>query len=444
MSFTTRYSLCIAAWLILLLSVGYWAERHLTGVDAGLYSAAGRLLRNWPAGDYAQLHRPGSPVLQEDIVLKRPVRHCPPVPYIAWETGAGEDASYTAPLPKQQELATLLHCLTSKLGVRSVAISTPLSWEDEQGEMAGQMLRRALTEYQHVAVGIAGRNAAQAQNTPELLHAAVIPAVQVSGDISALPAANTPLPYSLPDEPTLLAAPDYMEDENLIENDHTRGLSQPLLLRWNGQVLAALPLRLALVELGLTPADVHARLGKSLRLGERILPLDAHGRTPLGGAQTLPLALEDVLTAYIPLPEPAQHCAVLCRPFSPGPINARAARLAATLSQLLSTGGEQLIPAERPAGGHLMEHALVHTSLTGRLGVSLLFFSLLLLLPRLKQPWRRTALLAMPAILIAAASLCAMAGAWLSLCAWLLCWALLILATHCLAPFHRRHEPTLW
>lgn len=444
MSHSTRHTLCIAAWLLLLLGAGYWAESLLTGADACCYTAAGRLLRYWPAGDYAQLHRPGQPVLREEITLRRPRRQCPTVHYIAWNNAPGDAAAPPTP-PKQQELATLLHCLATKLGVQSVAISSPLEWEDEQVEMAGHMLQRALSEYRHACVGIAGRSAATAQHTPELLSSAAIPAAQVQGDTTALPAANTPLPYSLPSpgDAPLLTAPDYLEDEALLSSA-TRGLSMPLLLRWNGQVLAALPLRLALAELGLSTADVHVKLGKTLRVGDRLLPLDAHGRTPLGAAHAEPLAIEDVLTAYMPLPAAAQRCAVVCRAFTPEPVDSRAACLAATLSQLLSTGSDQLIPTERTAGGHLLEHARIHSSLTGRLITIALFLGLLLLLPRLPRPWQKTALAALAAALLLGAALCAAYGAWLSLCAWWLCWALLSAATYQLSTLRRHHEPSLW
>lgn len=429
-----------------MLTVGYWAEHKLAGVDAACYTAAGRLADGWKKDEYAQLHRPNTPVQRETIILRRAVRNCPTVHYIAWDMNAPSQAD-ELPLPKQQELATLLHCLSTKLGVRSVAISTPLVWEDTEGQMARHMLDKALSGYRHVGLGLAGRNAPQSQTTPELLQAATIPAGQISGDTAGLPAANMPQPYSLPNShaPNLLAAPDMLEDEALIRDaTPTRGLSLPLLLRWNGEVMAALPLRLALAELGLRPADVHAKLGKSLRIGDRILPLDAHGRTPLGSAKAEPLLPEDVLTAYAPLPEEAQRCAALCRAFSPQPVGERAACLAATLSQLLSDKREELIPMERDAGGRLYELNALQTSLTGRLASLALLLALLYLLPRLRRTWRRATLLALLAGIIAAAWALASRGIYLSLCAWLACWALLALAQWQLSPREQVKEPTLW
>lgn len=444
MSPTLRYTIRIAACLIILLAVGYWAERHLARADAWCYTSAGRLFGGWKAGEYAQLHRPGQPIEQEPVVLRRMKRHCPPVHYVVWSEAARGEAQ---PLPKRQELATILHCLATKLGVQSVAVSCPLMWEDEQGEMAGHMLQRAFEGFRHVGLGFAGRSAPQAQATPELLLPAVIPAAQVSGDAAGLPSANTPQPYSLlaPLAATLLPAPDQVEDEKLIRDAvATRGLSLPLLLRWNGEVLASLPLRLALAELGLSPADVHVRLGKTLRVGGRVLPLDAYGRTPLGAARAVPLPLEDVLTAYMPLPEEAQRCAALCRAAEPQAAEPRAACLAATLSQLLSREEESLIPAERPAGGHLMEQSLMQTSLTGRLACIALALALLVLPPLMPRAARLAVVIALPVLAVAAACYAAQGGVWLSICACLVCAGLLPLLHLFLSPPRTAQQPTLW
>ena len=433
-------------WLLVLLSAGYWAEQKFRHADACCYTAAGRLISGWPGSDYAQLHSPGEPVYRETVILPRVARRYPPVHYVAWNVDM-QSGYASPPLPKMQELATLLHCLSAKLGVKSVAVSTPLVWEDEQSEMAGLMLQQALSGFRHVGIGVSGRSAPQSLQTPELLHAAVIPAAQVSGDASGLPAANTPQPFSLPGEVarTALSAPDHLEDEALVRDAvETRGLSLPLLLRWNGEVMAALPLRLALAELGLSPADVHVRLGKSLRIGDRLLPLDAHGRTPLGAAQAVPLEPGEALTAYMPLPEEARLCAVVCRPFAPQPVDARAEKMAATLSLLFSRGYVRFIPTERVSGGHLYELTLAQTSLTGRLGTVTLLLALLLALPRLPKLYRRLALLALLGAIFWVAWRCALDGIWMSICAWLICWALLALSLLHLAPRERVVEPTLW
>lgn len=443
MSHTHRRILSIVVWLFVIFAGGYWAEHGLRRVDECCYTAAGRVFGGWREGEYAQLHRGEEPVHNENVVLRRRVRQCPPVRYVDWrDNEQGEEQ----PLPMRQELATILHCMATKLGVRSVAVSTPLVWEDEQGKMSELMLQRAMAAFQHVGVGIAGRSAPQAQSTPEMLKDAIIPADHVRGDAAGLPSANMPQPYSLPLAPELplAAAPDRLEDEVMIRDAGlTRGLSVPLLLRWNGEVMAALPLRLALAELGLSTADVQVRLGKSLRVGQLILPIDVHGRTPLGTARALPLAVEDVLAAYMPLPEAEQRCAALYRPQMGGGAD-RAARLAATLSVLLSREQEMLVPAVRPAGGHLFEQSLIHSSLTGRLAVVALMPALLLILLRLPSRRLHVSLLCLPVFLLALAWWLGARGSWVCLSSWGVGWALLALAALHLSHKPRPQEPTLW
>lgn len=442
MSPILRHLILVIAALLLTLCLGYYAERKLHAVDAACYTAAGRLLHAWGPGEYAQLHRPGQPIRTETIHQRRISRLCPPVHFIVWD-GDPEAAE----LPLRQELATVLHCLATKLGVRCLALSSPLLWQDEQGEMTRHMLERSLAEFRHVGIGLAGRSAPQSQETPPLLTAALIPLANISGDASGLPSANSPLPYSLPPlaEGTMHAAPDYLEDEALLQDTATtRALSLPLLLRWNTAIYPSLPLRLALAELGLTPADVHVRLGKSIRIGSLVLPLDAHGRTPLGAARAVALPVEQALTAYMPLPEAAQRCAVLSRSFSASSSAPRAERLAGTLSLLLSQETGSLVPRQRAAGGHLLEQNGVQASLTGRLCGILFLFALLYALPYLSPLWRRIALSALPGLLVCTAWICLNHGAWVSLCAPLAMWCLLALFARLIPRPSPLNAPTLW
>lgn len=444
MSLTLRHTIRIAVWLILIMLIGSRAAQRLVPLDSCIYTGWGRLVDGWKPDEYAQLRLPSAPVEHEKLILHRTTRTCPPIHYIAWNAEL-PSVEGSLPYPKMQEMATILHCLHTKLGVRSAAISSPLMWEDEQGEMARHMLKRALGALRCAAIGLAGRSAPQAQATPQLLQPARIPLAQVKGDLGRLPSANTPQPFTLPDEASLLIAPDYLEDETLLHRaNETRGLSMPLLLRWNGEVYASLPLRLALAELGLTPADVHANLGKSIRIGKRILPLDDYGRTLLGAARAIPLSPEDVLTAYMPLPADAQQCAVVCRSFSPQPVDERAERMAATLSQLLATEREMLIPTTRVAGNHLMEQAWIESSLLGRLTTAALLLTALLLISWLQRFWRHVLLLGLLVYLLLLTHLCATSGAWLSVSTALLCWALLWPAQLHLAPREQDRDSTLW
>ena len=445
MSSPLRFALELALRLLAVVSICYLAEQRLEWADACCYTGAGRLC-GWPENDYAQLHHPGAPILREKAIVRKTTRSYPDVYYIAWDddsrTGAPE-----MPLPKIQELATILNCLSEKLGVTDVAVSSPLVWEDAQSEMSMMMMERALRRFSRVGLGMPGRNAAQAAETPALLMGAVVPAAHIQGDTSGLPAANTPLQYTLPapEDAALLMAPDFVEDEALLTGaSGTRGMSMPLLLRWNGKIMAALPLRMALAEMKLTPADVYVRLGKSLRVGDKVFPLDAHGRIPLGAARALPLPVGDVLSAYMRLPGKGRLCAVLCRPFAPQSIEPRASCMAATLSALLSDAGEQLIPSQRAAGGHVYEQNCLQRSLWGRCVLLLALLGLLVGVPRLSRRLRCSVLCALPLLVLLSAWLCALSGIWLSLCAALCACALLPLAIFRFSPRRKNPEPTLW
>ena len=66
-------------------------------------------------------------------------------------------------------------------------------------------------------------------------------------------------------------------------------------MRWNGETMPTLPLRVALRRLGLKPADIRLELGKSIRIGEREIPIDANGRIRLRHASVTPIRLTDVI-----------------------------------------------------------------------------------------------------------------------------------------------------
>lgn len=434
MSFFSRYVIKLILVIDLILVLGLLAEQKLTVVDAGLYTAFGRF-SGWEKGEHAQLHTPDTPVQKEEVLRPRRTRHYPCVGYTVWENEPPPGHA-ALPLPRLQELATILHCMAAKANVRAVAVSTPLAWEDRSDRMARLMVSRAVQELRHVALGLPARTAAQAETTPSQLSQIAIPAAQIQGSTSSLPSANKPLPYQPPTsdeaEAALLWAPDYIEDEPLT-HDADSGLSLPLLARWNGEVLPTLPLRLALAQLGLSPADVQVRMGKSIRLGQRLLPLDAHGRTPLGAARVRPMPLSEVLTARPETSQSAVELAVLTRTFSPAEKGLRAKRLAGTLSLLLSTESDTYLPTERPKGGKLMELNFMQANTAGRVLLAAIVICALIWLPMLPLRKRSMALAGLLLAILSLALSWAAYDTWMSLCAWLICWALLLPSTHWLA-----------
>lgn len=444
MSLFTRHIIKLIICLDVILAVAILAEQRGARADAACYTAVGRLM-GWGEDEHAQLHRPDEPVAMEKVIMRRHFRDYPTVRYVDWDADA-DMASLQR--PKVQELATILSCLSGRKGVNSVGISVPLEWEDEGDEMAYLMFARALQPFSHVCMGLHGRNAAQSEATPEALLSAAIPMAQVEGNVVGLPSANTPFAYHLPmqENGELPVAPDFIEDEPLVYDPaKTPGMSCPLLLRWNGTVLPTLPLRMAMAQLGIGPAEVHVRLGKSLRLGKRILPLDEHGRTPLGAAKAVPLPLTEVLRPQDSLPSAWSGWAVLTRPFSPRQGVERGQLLAATLSLLLAQDSEVYMPTQRPAGNKLMELNFLQATVAGRVLLVCVIICALVWLPQLGRRVRRVVVCGLLVGIITAACLWARVGVWMSLSAWLLSWVTLTLALWILSPREPKPKPpVLW
>lgn len=441
MSHFSRHIIILIFLVDLLLSVCILAEQKLSGVDSLFYTAVARL-GGAEKGTHAQLHFPHTPVRMEQTLLHRHHRSYPTVHHIVWEADPAENGSAPS-RPKIQELATILDCLANKWAVRTVGISTPLVWEDTRDEMARHMLARSLQNLDFVGLGIPARNADTTEAMPAQFNDIAIPLQQVEGDPAALPYANSPLPYTwLPAEPTsLLLAPDYVEDEP----DHqgsapAQGLSCPLLMRWRGHILPTLPLRLALARQGLSPADVQVRLGRSIRIGTRLLPLDARGRTPLGAAHAATLPLGDVLMATQPPPQEPQ-IALITRAFTAGRADTlRGEQLAATLSLLLGAESTTYIPTERPEGNLLFELNPVQGNSIGRVFIAVLIICALIWLPMLPLKEQRIIMLglALAGGIIGAAWYSR--GIWMSLCACILGWFMLYGALHLLRRHLARHE----
>lgn len=428
MSLLSRHIIKLIILVDIVLAVCILAEQKLARVDAALYTAIAQRNAAGPA-TAVQLQNGTSPAHTGKTMHRELRRHYPSVFLLNWEPDTREDLT-AYPLPRIQELATIIHCLATKAGVGYLGISTPLIWEDSRDEMSRQMLARALRDCRITALGIPSRNAAQTEVTPEQLQQAIIPRHLIEGDPAGLPYANAPLPYVSPltERDALLWAPDYVEDAPR-SNETTLGLSCPLLLRWKGDILPTLPLRLALACRGLTPADVQVRLGKSIRIGGRLLPLDAHGRTPLGAARVENVQLADVLSA--PTTEPQNGppaAAILARPFTPDQNAQHGNRLAATLSLLLSTEREFYIPTEQQITTLQLQQNPLQNALIGRILIVALIICALIWLPLLPRREQIAALAGLALASIIAGIIGYHHGIWLSISAWALGWLALAIS----------------
>ncbi len=425
-------------WFLFIVAAWFVARHLFAATDAQLADLFGHRFAQWGADEHAQVVLPGDKPAMEMVEVEHRSLHCPPVGTLELDDAGCRDVFAALPLGPQ-DLAVLLSKLRD-LGVESVGITSPFIWPDEAGDMTRELLCQVLRQFPNPVLGLRGRTAAQADFTPVVLRDYAIPASQIEGDPTGLPQANRPLPNGLTDTPDSLDvpwAPDWLQDEPLTQRDPgVSGISFPLLVRWNGQTMPTLPLRLAIKRAGLRPEDVHVHIGKELRLGSRRLPLDAHGRTRLSAASTLPLKLTELMAGDEGIRRQLgdKGCVLIEQPAEATGNPARLGLLARTLSQLAGVEKVHRTTEERPVGGrvlHMNEQQGSSSFLACAAGALAL---LLLLLPLLPGLLRFLTMLGLLAAIASWAHGCVAAGTGASITAALICWVLLFLATLFLRP----------
>lgn len=283
--------------LILLLLIGFAPARCTRDADTGLYEQLGRLCGLGSEPTLQLRLDPSEPV---EMRAEQRARHyivSPAVGTLLLDDDTVFDTFAAIPLGPR-DLAVIADNLADR-GVKALAISSPLVWPKETADITRDILSNVLQRFPAATLGLRGRTAAQADFTPIVLRDYAIPTENISGDPTGLPAANRPLPNGLAETPDGISvdwAPDWLEDEPLTQHPSAvDDLSFPLVMRWNGETMPTLPLRVALRRLGLKPADIRLELGKSIRIGEREIPIDANGRIRLRHASVTPIRLTDVI-----------------------------------------------------------------------------------------------------------------------------------------------------
>ena len=395
--------LAVLFWLAVLSAGWYGLQNTLYSADQWLFNRLGHTLCQWAPTEYPQLLHPGEAPAMEPVVTETRLRECPTVGMVELNEEACAAAFAALPLGPQ-DTAVLLNKL-KQAGATTVGLSSPLIWQGEQGDMVREMLCRVLAGFPHSAVGLRGRTAAQPDFTPAMLRNASIPTENIEGNPNGLPIANRPLPNGLTETPDALAvvwAPDWLEGEPHTQNPSAvDSISFPLLMRWNGETIPTLPLRLALARLGLDGKDVKVKLGKEISFGGFTLPIDDNARTRLSEAKVVNIPLADVVAGTNLTEQLGEApCIMLEQPAEGQNTPLRLERLARTLSQM--AGVERIIThtSERPCGGHVLQQLPILTSWQQRTTacVALLFF--LWIMPFVPGLLRWLVLLAMPAGII--------------------------------------------
>ena len=387
-------------------------------------------------GEHIQLVPAGNKTQMESYTVEHRELICPTVGMV--ELNNASCAASFAALPLgPQDMAVLLNRL-KQAGVQDIALSSPLTWQQETGDMAREMFCRVMQSFPHAVAGLRGRTAAQPDFTPLELRQSAIPAENVQGDARGLPIANRPLPNSLTSTPDSLAvvwAPDWLQDEpHTHKPSAVEKMSFPLLVRWNGETIPTLPFRLALMRLGLKSEDVQVKLGESITYGGITRPLDRHGRTHIEEAKVVSLALSDVVSgSNIRETLGESSCVVMEEPAPKQDTPRRLERLALTVSQLAGTEKVTHETAQRIVGGHaLQEHVLLSGWKQYCIAVISLLF-ILFILPRFHGLLRWPILLFIPAWLLREAwQVCTVT--WVPISTLLTCWLLFLIAVCVLKP----------
>ena len=387
-------------------------------------------------GDHIQLVPDGKEIQMESYTVEHRELICPTVGMV--ELNNASCAASFAALPLgPQDMAVLLNRL-KQAGVQDIALSSPLTWQQETGDMSREMFCRVMQSFPHAVAGLRGRTAAQPDFTPLELRQSAIPAENVQGDARGLPIANRPLPNSLtatPDSLAVVWAPDWLQDEpHTHKPSAVEKMSFPLLVRWNGETIPTLPFRLALMRLGLKPEDVQVKLGESITYGGITRQLDRHGRTRIEEAKVVSLALSDVVSGNnIRETLGENSCVVMEEPAPKQDTPRRLERLALTVSQLAGTEKITYETAQRIVGGHALQE---HVLLSGWKQYSIAIVSLLLILfilPRFHGLLRWPILLSIPAWLLWEAwQVCTVT--WVPISTLLSCWLLFLIAVCVLKP----------
>lgn len=438
----TRILLCYVLLSAVLLTCGslfMWADRMV-------YNAAAVKLGLAEPQQGVHLLAPGEkqPISPPAPVEKRSLI-CPTVAMIDLRPEQLKDSVASVEWGAQ-DFAALLKKV-SESGVRHLAVSAPFIWEGGT-QSAGQLLLCATLQnknlFERVVLGMRGRTTAQADLTPIQFRSYVIPVSQVKGDTTQIPAANRQVENDLDtaDGTTELTwAPDWIENEDLTQVPAALGdRSFPLFVRWNGEILPTLPLRLALEACKCTPDEVYAELGKEIRIGKLVLPLDVHGRVTLNNVAVQEMQLEDIIDGKQKIDRMSApfDAAVLMQPLTKQEPAARLKLMAQTLSQLCAQEVRQTVikPGEpEPA----LWYAPLRESMTWRIvSVLLVLFVAVRFIPSLPGVLRLLTMLAWLVGLGYTGYSAMLVGQWFHIGVMLVVWLVLFLAMPMLKPEKKR------
>lgn len=376
-------------WAALIALIALIPDSYTQSLDEWIYCQFYRAQHFDKHGSVQLRQSPDEPIETRPTVTERRYVTCPTVGALSLDE-ASVNACFAATPLGPQDFAVIINKLADA-GAGALAFSSPLVWEENAGPMAQDMLCSVMKRFRASCFGLRGRMAAQADFTPVVLRDYSIPSANITGDPSGLPAANRALPNGLSETPDAISAdwaPDWLEGEPLTQvPSAVKDISFPLLMRWNGETMPTLPLRVALRHKGIAPKDVIVHIGKEIRIGDRVLPLDAHGRTRIEHAAISPLPLDDIVGEGEALKALGAGAAVVMeQPAADQPAH-RLEQLALTLSELLGDiQVEQLHGTEQVHAG-ILDYCPVLPTSWGEWGLAIVALYLGIIVMRYAPVW---------------------------------------------------------
>lgn len=376
-------------WVALIALTALIPDSYTQPLDEWIYRQFYRSQHLDTDGSVQLRQSPDEPVETRPTITEHRYITCPTVGAVSLDE-ASVNACFAAPPLRPQDFAVIINKLADA-GAGALAFSSPLVWEENAGPMAQDMLCRVMKRFRAACFGLRGRMAAQADFTPVVLRDYSIPSANITGDPSGLPAANRALPNGLSETPDAIGAdwaPDWLEDEPLTQvPSSVKGISFPLLMRWNGETMPTLPLRVALRRKGIEPKDVIVHIGKEIRIGDRILPLDAHGRTRIEHAAISPLPLEDVVGEGAAVKALGAGVAVVMEQPAPEQPAHRLEQLALTLSELLGEVKVEQIHGTEQVHTGILDYTRVLPSTWGEWALTVVALYLGIIVMRYAPAW---------------------------------------------------------
>jgi len=183
--------------------------------------------------------------------------------------------------PSPTDLAVVLAELYD-IGHRKLAVATPMAWK-EPGEVEVTALNHELGRFSPAIVGVPLVRGLTPTALPPAFAQASVPTDRVEGGARLLPIVNqlaVPNPQ-FGGESTWAA---FTRLENEQDPEFSEGavpVRVPMLARWGGRVVLALPLAVTMARFGVKAEELRIAPGRDIHLGRfgPVIPIDEFGRT---------------------------------------------------------------------------------------------------------------------------------------------------------------------